>query len=151
MNIAILYFTGEVFTGKDANGNKYYRVSNKFQSYVKAQDPEFWTPVAVLLLAIAIEHGLLGLKILIAAFIPDVPSDVEDRERKREILRQQAQQDLQEYKLRNNALSFEDIKQELAKEQAANAGKKEMWKQIKQKGQEALKKMQREIDKQHKN
>lgn len=30
MNIAILYFTGEVFTGKDANGNKFYRVSNKF-------------------------------------------------------------------------------------------------------------------------
>jgi hypothetical protein len=82
------------------------------------QDPEFWTPVAVILLAVAIEHGILGLKVLIAAFIPDVPGHVEEQEQKRDILKHQAIQDLQEIKHRSNALSFDDIKREYEKEQA---------------------------------
>ena len=118
MNIAILYFTGEVFSGKTADGKNFYKVNNYWAKFLLSNDPVFWTPVAIILLAVAVEHGILVVKILIATFIPDVPAGVEERESKREKIKEQAELDIQDFKHRNNAQSFEDIKREYAREQA---------------------------------
>jgi len=80
MNIAILYFTGEVSKGKTDSGEKFYNVDNYWNKFLRRNDPEFWTPVAIILLAVAVEHGIFAIKIIIAAFIPDMPSDVEERD-----------------------------------------------------------------------
>lgn len=40
------------------------------------QNPERWTKYNILLLAVIIEHGIIGLKAVIATLIPDVPKGV---------------------------------------------------------------------------
>ena len=117
MNIAILYFTVEVFSSKTADGKNFYKVNNYWAKFLLSNDPLFRTPVAIILLAVAVKHGILVVKILIAAFIPDVPAGVEERESKREKIKEQAELDIQDFKHRNNAQSFEDIKREYAREQ----------------------------------
>ena len=72
INIAILYFTGEV-TKHDVNGAVVFDNRNSFAEYLGLQNPIYWTPITVVLLCVFIEHGLLGLKIMIATIIPDVP------------------------------------------------------------------------------
>lgn len=44
--------------------------------YLKDKDPDFWNRANIILLAILIEHVVIGLKIVIAAIIPDVPRKV---------------------------------------------------------------------------
>ena len=43
----------------------------------------FWTRTNIFILAIFIEHLIIGLKVVIALLIPDVPGDVKEAEKKR--------------------------------------------------------------------
>lgn len=43
----------------------------------------FWTRTNIIMLAIVIEHIVIGLKVVIAIVIPDVPKNVKDSEKRR--------------------------------------------------------------------
>ena len=51
--------------------------------YLHKRDPTFWNRANIILLAILVEHLVIGLKIVIAAIIPDVPHKVTEDEFKR--------------------------------------------------------------------
>ena len=76
INVAILLFTT---TGKDENGEYPWSATVK---YFMDENEERTIFEVVLILAL-IEHVLLGVKVVIAQLIPDVPKDVLADERKR--------------------------------------------------------------------
>ena len=45
----------------------------------------YWTRTNIILLAILVEHLIIGLKIVIGILIPDIPKDVKESELKRKI------------------------------------------------------------------
>ena len=51
-------------------------------SYLMKKNP-FWSRTNIIMLAIAIEHVIIGLKVVIAIIIPDVPKNVVDSEKRR--------------------------------------------------------------------
>ena len=63
------------------------------QKWFMNQD-SFWTRTNIILLAILVEHLIIGLKIVIGILIPDVPKDVKESELKRKIHQQSAQQQI---------------------------------------------------------
>ena len=77
INVAILLFTT---TGKDENGEYPWSAT---VTYFMENGGEDRTIFEVVLLLALIEHILLGVKIVIAQLIPDVPSIVLTEERKR--------------------------------------------------------------------
>ena len=50
--------------------------------YLMMKHP-FWTRTNVVLLAVFIEHLIIGLKVVIALIIPDVPKNVKNSEKRR--------------------------------------------------------------------
>ena len=85
INLAIILFTGK---GQDLNGD--YGFSETV-NYLLKSDKEY-TLFEVVLLLILIEHCLLGIKIVMATLIPDVPKEVELEERRRPKLEEISEQ-----------------------------------------------------------
>lgn len=102
INISIMYFTGERHYVENAKGgfDRSEPVS-AFQEWLTEKDPDWWTPVATMLVAVLIEHSLLAIKIIVAAVIPDVPDHVRDKERKIATIHSYARHDMKEYKIEN--------------------------------------------------
>ena len=99
-NISILYFTGNAIKVYDeATGKNNTTVQVNLRNSLSARDPEFWTPIMIAALMIILEHVLVGVKIIIAAAIPDVDSKTVEAELKRRDVIDKALQDLQEFKL----------------------------------------------------
>lgn len=67
-NACIIYFVGD----QSATGTG----ESKLVTWLSDLDPDLWTPVNILLLIVAIERGILILKFLLNAFIPDVPHHI---------------------------------------------------------------------------
>jgi len=86
INISIMYFTGETWKVKNPDGTLSWPVKVRFIEWITSLAPNYWTPMKTLLVAVLIEHGILALKIIVAAIIPDIPESVLDKERKRAII-----------------------------------------------------------------
>lgn len=77
----------------------------------------FWTRANVILLAIAIEHVLISIKIVIALLIPDLPKEVQVAEKRREFVIQKAQKDMLMLKKQSGAVDFAELEGKLEEEQ----------------------------------
>ena len=67
-----------------------FKEESPMMQYFKKQDPYYWNRANVILLCILIEHLVIGLKVVIAGIIPDVPTAVKVSEQKRQIVEQKA-------------------------------------------------------------
>mmetsp|Transcript_1002 Transcript_1002/g.1288 ORF Transcript_1002/g.1288 Transcript_1002/m.1288 type:complete len:109 (+) Transcript_1002:2806-3132(+) len=65
VNLGVIYFIGD---------------PSRIEQVLIKYNPDKWNAVSVVLLLVAVEHGLIALKLLIAQAIPDVPQDVIDNE-----------------------------------------------------------------------
>ena len=83
--------------------------------YLHKQDPTFWNRANIILLAILIEHAVIGLKIVIAAIIPDVPRKVTEDEFKRVKIEDQVKKELIEDKYTGDHETFNDMNDRLAR------------------------------------
>jgi hypothetical protein len=87
INMAIIFFTGQVDIIRKEDGTvDHEEYTNYFQEKLSAVNPKYWTPLAIFLILIVIEHGLLAIKIIVASSIPDVSTAVAEKERKRPII-----------------------------------------------------------------
>ena len=66
------------------------------------RDSGFWTKYNILLLAIAIEHCIIGLKALIAILIPDVSNNVMLAEKQRKEVYEAAIKEIDSQKQKSN-------------------------------------------------
>lgn len=62
------------------------------------------------------EHLVIGLKIIIALIIPDVPYKVQEDEMRREMIGNRVEKELREIKYSSNSESFTEITQRLERE-----------------------------------
>ena len=53
------------------------------QRWFTNKESSYWTRTNIILLAIAVEHLIIGLKIVIGVLIPDIPKDVKESELRR--------------------------------------------------------------------
>jgi len=97
VNIAVVYFTG-------ANGEKSEVVKS-----LEVSNSEYWTIAHIILLVVAIEHGLLFLKIAIATAISDVPKGVVADEFKRMKIMDEATKELLELKVEGDHETYDEI------------------------------------------
>ena len=86
--------------------------------YLREKDSRFWNRANIILLAILIEHVVIGLKIVIAAIIPDVPRKVVEDEFKRQRIEDAVKKELIELKIEGGHETFADIEEKLQKEAA---------------------------------
>ena len=86
--------------------------------YLREQDPTFWNRANIILLAILIEHLVIGLKIVIAAIIPDVPRKVTDDEFKRIKIEDAVKKELMDEKNYGDHETYKDMTERLQKEAA---------------------------------
>ena len=86
--------------------------------YLREQDPTFWNRANIILLAILIEHLVIGLKIVIAAIIPDVPRKVTDDEFKRLKIEDAVKKELMDEKNYGDHETYKDMTERLQKEAA---------------------------------
>ena len=69
----------------------------------------FWTRTNIILLAIGLEHVIIGLKVVIALLIPDVPKAVKLAEEKRKGYLINAKQAIADVKRQKNAKDIDEI------------------------------------------
>ena len=77
--------------------------------YLEKKDPNYWNRANIFFFAICIEHLVIGLKIVIALIIPDVPYKVQEDEFKRVKIIDKVQKELLEIKIAGNHEDFEDM------------------------------------------
>jgi len=106
INVAILLFTAK---GADTKGDYGYSETVK---YVLDMD---FSIFEVVLLLVMVEHCLIGLKVMMATLIPDVPKDVEDEERTRPKLVEMAVGELTELKMEHEAKTIIEMMEDITK------------------------------------
>ena len=74
------------------------------------RDPELWTTYNILLLAIGLEHIIIGLKAVIALVIPDVPKQVKVAEERRKVAIESALKEMDDYKKKGDKDLEEEVK-----------------------------------------
>lgn len=77
--------------------------------YFEKRDPEFWTYQNIVIAAVIVEHVIIAIKILVGIVIPDVPQEVIDAERARNVINSMAVKEMQRIKIDGNHESFDDI------------------------------------------
>lgn len=77
-------------------------------------NPEILTPTNVILLFVAVEHALIGIKIIVGQAIPDVPQKVFDAEAIREKIGPLVDSMIQRVKKKKGAHSYADMLREQA-------------------------------------
>ncbi len=70
----------------------------------------------VCLILVLIEHVLLGVKVVMATLIPDVPADVVNAERKRPKIEEIAENEIASLKRNENAKSMIEMMDDIARE-----------------------------------
>ena len=68
----------------------------------------YWTRTNVFILAVGVEHLIIGLKLVIAILIPDVPKDVKRAEEKRAMAEKAAKEAISNIKIKSGARDMED-------------------------------------------
>lgn len=56
---------------------------SEMTKFFKNRDPSYWTRTNMILVAIATEHLIIGIKVVIQILIPDIPKDVKYAEANR--------------------------------------------------------------------
>ena len=84
--------------------------------YFEKRDPYYWNRANIFLLAICMEHFVIGLKVIIALVIPDVPHKVQEDEFRRIKIVEKVQKELLEIKYAGNHESFEDMTARMQRE-----------------------------------
>ena len=84
--------------------------------YLEDKDSNFWNRANIVILAIIVEHLVIGLKVVIALIIPDVPAHVKEDEFRRELIVEQVQRELNEVKMKGGHESFQDMTDRLQRE-----------------------------------
>ena len=126
INVAILLFTS---TGKDDNGE--FPNSATMQYFLDREEGR--TKFEVVLILIAIEHVLLGIKIVMAQLIPDVPNEVLVDERRRPKIQAIAEEEMHKLKREQDLKTIDEIMDEISKEnqrKAAEQIEREVFEQV---------------------
>ncbi len=109
INVAILLFTAK---GKQPNGEFGYSATVTW--FLEREEGR--TIFEVCLILVLIEHVLLGVKVVMATLIPDVPADVVNAERKRPKIEEIAENEISALKREENAKSMIEMMDDIAKE-----------------------------------
>lgn len=118
-NISILYFTGNAKNDyNDETGKNNTTVEVNLKNTLTHRNSVFWTPMMIAALMVLLEHILVGLKIIIAAAIPDTDSKTIEAELKRRDVIDKAIQNLQAFKLKEDGETYDEIAARLDKEAA---------------------------------
>ena len=86
--------------------------------YLEKEDSELWTRPNIILMAIFLEHIIIGFKIALALVIPDVPIKVVEDEFRRTNVEQQVIKQLLEIKYSGNHETFQDMQDRLQRQAA---------------------------------
>ena len=86
--------------------------------YLVEKDDVFWTRANIIIFAIAVEHCVIALKVLMALIIPDVPHKVIQDEFRRVKISAQVTKELLEIKFKGGHESFTDMTERLQREAA---------------------------------
>ena len=84
--------------------------------YFHKRDPEFWNRANIILVCILMEHIVIGLKVVVAGIIPDVPTYVHIAEQKRSLIIVKAQEEMRKMKVSGKCETFEEIQERLERE-----------------------------------
>ena len=150
INFAIIFFVGEVDETVQPDGTIEETYTAYFVKTMQARDAEYWTPLAVFLIVVVIEHALLAIKIFVASAIPDVSEQVMENERKRPIIEQWAEKDIKQFKKANNGQTYAEIMKDMENEnddEDETAEQKE--ERLARKDMSKLRILRRKADKEH--
>lgn len=113
VNTAIIYLTGDSSYG--------FEGQSSYVKYMESQNEEYWTVEKIIILVVLVEHGLLFIKVVIAALIPDVPSEVIASEKIRPQIIKNAQSQIDRIKkLRDGEVqSLDEIRSDLDRQEQA--------------------------------
>lgn len=109
INLAIMLFTT---TGKDEEGNFDQSATVDFLLERKTGRTTF----EVVLIMIGIEHLLLGIKVVMASLIPDVPKEVVADERRRPKIMDRFEEEMLQYKREHNLKTIGEIMEQISAE-----------------------------------
>ena len=84
--------------------------------YFHSRDPTFWNRANIILVCILMEHIVIGLKVVVAGIIPDVPTYVHTAEQKRSLIIVKAQEEMRKMKVSGQCETFEEIQERLERE-----------------------------------
>lgn len=77
--------------------------------YLHSKDVRFWNRANIVLLALFVEHCVIGLKIVIALMIPDVPKSVTDAEMRRAKVVEQVTREMFDLKAKGGHETMQDV------------------------------------------
>jgi len=113
INVLVLIvcrFPNETVGAFQDSDNLTYDEESVIIQWLWKRNKPFWNRANMILLAVAFEHLIISLKIVIALLIPDVPASVIQAEQRRAYVTQQAQQEMLKLKRKTGAIDFEDIR-----------------------------------------
>lgn len=125
INIAILLFTAKGERNEEERaeeGGEKFGATETVQYFLDKNEER--TMFEVALIMVLIEHVLLGIKVVIAQLIPDVPADVVVAERRRPQIEEIAEQEINDLKRKKKLKSIGEMIDELAAKSVNDAMKK---------------------------
>ena len=102
INIAILIFTSK---GKDETGDYGYSATVTWLLGKEA----IVSPFEVAMILVLVEHIILGIKVILAELVPDVPKEVIMDERKRPLLEEMSEKEMHALKRANDLKTIDEI------------------------------------------
>ena len=86
--------------------------------FLQKRNPNFWNRANIVLLALLVEHIIIGLKIVVALLIPDVPKSVQQAEMHRVKVIEQVNREMFDLKAKGGHETMEDTMARLQREAA---------------------------------
>ena len=117
INIAILIFTSK---GKDETGDYGYSATVTWLLGKEA----IVSPFEVAMILVLVEHIILGIKVILAELVPDVPKEVIMDERKRPLLEEMSEKEMHALKRANDLKTIDEIIDDIQREDRAKNEKK---------------------------
>ena len=114
INLAIMLFAREptVKIGLEQDLDTITREELSTMNEFLIERAPYWTRTNVFILAVGVEHLIIGLKLVIALLIPDVPKDVKMAEERRAMAENEAAKAIRSIKRNSGARDMEDIIEE---------------------------------------
>jgi len=84
--------------------------------YLIKRNPYFWSRANIILMAIFVEHLVIGLKVVIALIIPDVPFKVTEAEKRRTKVSDTVQRELMSLKLKGKHETLSDVMERMQRQ-----------------------------------
>lgn len=107
INIYIILLCGNDTIGQN-EGTK-----SKTVDWLLSKDSELWNKYTICLFLFSLEHVIFIIMVIIEAYIPDVPANIKDENRKRAVIKENAKADLSLYKNNRRLDSLEDTIEKL--------------------------------------